>query len=109
MGAVLETYEKLIGQMLKEPNQSPQTTGLSNEDPAPAVTPTPGTAGGAERGASGDVRRDLSYILTKVQELRKHHYREQEQLLQGLHSLRHIQVQRRRLTLEDRQKHIAHI
>ncbi|XP_070848322.1 interferon gamma-like [Chaetodon trifascialis] len=82
MGAVLETYEKLIGQMMKQlPTQSPQTA-RSDMDPASAVTPTAGV----------DVRKELSYILKRVQELRKHRYHEQEKLLQGLQSLRDIKM-----------------
>uniref|UniRef100_A0A8C3G8C8 Interferon gamma n=1 Tax=Cyclopterus lumpus TaxID=8103 RepID=A0A8C3G8C8_CYCLU len=67
MGGVLETYEKLIGQMLKQ-----------------LPTPTPQTAGSNET--------QLSYILKKVQELRKHRYQEQEKLLQELRDLKHIQM-----------------
>ncbi|XP_076578573.1 interferon gamma-like [Chaetodon auriga] len=92
MGGVLETYEKLIGHMMKQlPTQSPQTAS-SNMDPASAVIPTAGTAGGAGTGAGVDVRKELGYILKKVQELRKQRYHEQEKLLQGLQSLRHIQM-----------------
>nr|NP_001347661.1 interferon gamma 1 precursor [Monopterus albus] len=83
MGGVLETYEKLLSHMLKNlPTPSPQTTG-SRELP---VTATPGTAG------SEDVKAQLRYILKRVQDLRKYSYQDQEKLLQGLHSLRHIQM-----------------
>ncbi|XP_039647037.1 interferon gamma-like [Perca fluviatilis] len=81
IGGVLETYEKLIGQMLK---QQP--------------TPTPQTAGSTERPASaGDanVRKGLNYILKKVKELKKHHYKEQEKLLQELKALEHIKLDNR--------------
>ncbi|KAI3366968.1 hypothetical protein L3Q82_009249, partial [Scortum barcoo] len=83
MGGVLETYEKLIGHMLKQlPTPSPQTAGS-------AVT---STGGNAEAGAGGDVREELTYILGNIQELRKHHYKEQDKILQELRRLKHIQV-----------------
>ncbi|XP_041819812.1 interferon gamma-like [Chelmon rostratus] len=92
MGGVLDKYEKLIDQMLKQlPTQSPQTA-RSNEDPASAVIPTAGTAGGAKTGAGGNVRRGLEDILDMVQKLRKRYYQEQEKLLQGLQSLNDIQI-----------------
>lgn len=101
MGGVLDKYEKLIDQMLKQlPTQSPQTA-RSNEDPASAVIPTAGTAGGAKTGAGGNVRRGLEDILDMVQKLRKRYYQEQEKLLQGLQSLNDIQVERHRLTLRE--------
>ncbi|KAK9525962.1 hypothetical protein VZT92_016627 [Zoarces viviparus] len=87
MGGVLETYEKLLGQMLKElPTPTPQTAG-SNKIPAAAVT-----SRGGEVGAGEDVRTELSYILKMVQELKKHRYQEQEKLLQELRALKHIQM-----------------
>ncbi|XP_031715081.1 interferon gamma-like [Anarrhichthys ocellatus] len=87
MGGVLEIYEKLLGQMLKDlPTPTPQTAG-SNEIPAAAVT-----ASGGEVGMGEDVRTELSYILNKVQELRKHRYQEQEKLLHELRALKHIQM-----------------
>ncbi|GLD48210.1 interferon gamma 1 precursor [Lates japonicus] len=93
MGGVLETYEKLIGQMLKElPTPSPQTAGSSNEGLASAITAGPGTASDTRSEAGGDVRMDLNYILTKVQELKRHKYQEQDKLLQRLQALKHIQM-----------------
>jgi len=88
MGGVLETYEKLIGQMLQQ---------------LPAH-PTPQAAESNELPAGGDVRAELSYVLKKVQELRKHRYREQEALLQELRALRHLQVERHPLTLSPRER-----
>nr|AIK66530.1 interferon gamma [Dicentrarchus labrax] len=83
MGAVLETYEKLIDKMLKQlPTSSPQTTG-SNDGPASSVTAAD---------ASGDVRTGLKYILNKIKMLRQHRYREQGVLLQELQTLQHIQM-----------------
>ncbi|XP_028426874.1 interferon gamma [Perca flavescens] len=83
MGSVLETYEKLIGQMLKQqPTPTPQTAG-SNERLASA----------AAGDASDDrIRTGLNYILRKVKELKKHHYKEQEELLQELKGLEHIKL-----------------
>ncbi|XP_035532724.1 interferon gamma-like [Morone saxatilis] len=86
MGGVLETYEKLIGEMLKQlPTPSPQTTG-SNDGPASSVT--------AAADAGGDIRTGLEYILTKIRAL-QHRYREQEMLLKELQALRHIQMDKR--------------
>ncbi|XP_068611628.1 interferon gamma related [Brachionichthys hirsutus] len=83
MGGILETYDKLIGQMLKQlPTSGPQTAGASRAPPA--------DANGA--GAHGDVRTELRYVLKKIQELKKHRYEEQEKLLNGLQALRHIQT-----------------
>lgn len=93
MGSVLETYEKLLSHMLKQlPTPSPQTT-VSRDRPA-SVTAAPGSASVAGSEAGGDVRQGLSDILEMVQKLRKHNYQDLEKLLQGLHSLRHIQVKR---------------
>lgn len=90
MGGVLETYEKLLGQMLNQlPTASPQTAG--NND-APAVTTAATTAG-------EDVRMELNYILKKVTDLRKRRYQEQEKLLQGLKALKNIQVERKTLKI----------
>ncbi|XP_054480731.1 interferon gamma-like [Anoplopoma fimbria] len=79
MGGVLETYEKLFGLMLKQlPTPSPQTAGI-NEHPVQVA-------------AGEDVRTDLNVILHKVQELKKHHYHEQEKLLHNLNALKHIKM-----------------
>uniref|UniRef100_A0A671VRI5 Interferon gamma n=1 Tax=Sparus aurata TaxID=8175 RepID=A0A671VRI5_SPAAU len=71
MGGILESYEKLLGHI-----------------------PTPSTAPPAmvEAGPSGDVRKDLRYILTKVQELKKKSFHEQEMILHGLQDLKHVQM-----------------
>ncbi|XP_060933167.1 interferon gamma-like isoform X2 [Limanda limanda] len=60
MGGVLETYEKLLGQMLE-----------ACDDAA---------------------RADLSYILKKIQMLKRSSYQEQSKLLQGLHDLGNVQM-----------------
>uniref|UniRef100_A0A3Q2UXK2 Uncharacterized LOC102303515 n=1 Tax=Haplochromis burtoni TaxID=8153 RepID=A0A3Q2UXK2_HAPBU len=74
MGGVLESYEKLLGHMLKQlPTPSPQIA-VSNAQPG------------------RDVRSELNYILKKVQELKKRRYHEQEKLLQGLQTLRDIKM-----------------
>lgn len=105
MGGVLETYEKLIGHMLNElPTPSPETAG-SQGGPAAAIPAAPGTASDDGSQAGRTVREDLNYILKKVQELRRHHYQEQDKLLKELQTLGHIQVERRTLTLrEEREK-----
>nr|XP_019964836.1 PREDICTED: uncharacterized protein LOC109644000 [Paralichthys olivaceus]B3IXK1.1 RecName: Full=Interferon gamma; Flags: Precursor [Paralichthys olivaceus]BAG50577.1 interferon gamma [Paralichthys olivaceus] len=79
MGGVLETYEKLIGQMLEQlPNTTPPTAGSREglNSAAPEVS----------------VRTDLNYILKKVQELRTNRFKEQSKLLQGLHDLGDIKM-----------------
>lgn len=99
MGGVLETYEKLLSQMLKQlPTPSPQTAG--SDRPA-SVTSAPGAASVAGLDAGQDVRTGLSNILEMVQYLRKHNYQDLEKLMQGLHSLKHIQVKKCRFTLNN--------
>lgn len=94
MGSVLETYEELLSQMLKKlPTPSPQTIG-SKDRPHSSITVAPGAASVVTPGAGADISEGLSDILEMVQKLRKHHYQDQEKLLQGLSSLRHIQVKR---------------
>lgn len=95
MGGVLEAYEKLLGEMLKQlPTPSPQVAG-NNQLPASAVTPAAGTASNGEVAAGGDLRKQLSYLLKKVTDLRKHRYNEQEKVLQGLRDLKDIQMDNR--------------
>nr|QEL53695.1 interferon gamma [Trachinotus ovatus] len=82
LGGVLEAYEKLLDQMLKElPSPGTQTA---------TAAPIPADKAGLEVGE--DVRTQLTYILEKVQDLRKHHYQEQDNILQKLHALKHIQM-----------------
>lgn len=80
MGGVLEMYDKLIDRML---GQLPT--------PSPETTMTGGTKG-ANSDNAAPVRKQLSYLLKKVKELRRHHYQEQNQLLHDLHKLDKIQV-----------------
>ncbi|XP_029969372.1 interferon gamma-like [Salarias fasciatus] len=80
MGGVLEAYERLLGQMLKQ---------LPTPGPALQATPSGVTTSSA---GGDDVRKDLSYILEKVQQLKKARYKQLEELLPGLHSLQHIQM-----------------
>ncbi|XP_029350896.1 interferon gamma [Echeneis naucrates] len=77
LGGVFEVYEKLFERMLQElPTPGPETA----------------TAGGAGPETGNNVRSQLTYILEKVQELRKHNYQQQNKLLQRLHELKHIQM-----------------
>ncbi|XP_035468649.2 interferon gamma [Scophthalmus maximus] len=86
MVGVLETYEKLIGQMLTHlPTPNPPTTGIH-------VRLGAATAAATAPGAGGEVGKELNFILKKVQELRKHRYQEQSELLQGLEALGKIQM-----------------
>ncbi|CAK6974549.1 interferon gamma-like [Scomber scombrus] len=91
MGAVLDTYKKLIEHMMKQV-PSPHIAGTqvpSASAVAPAVpTAAPGTASNAE---AGGLRKELDYILTKIKFL-KRHYNEQETLLHGLQKLRDIKM-----------------
>ncbi|XP_032360997.1 interferon gamma [Etheostoma spectabile] len=90
MGGILDTYEKLIGQMLKQqPTPAPQTAG-SNERLTPANPPA-----GAGTASDGSVRWGLNYILQRVQALRKNYYQEQKTLLQKLKALDEIQLNNR--------------
>uniref|UniRef100_A0A3Q3W7L6 Interferon gamma n=1 Tax=Mola mola TaxID=94237 RepID=A0A3Q3W7L6_MOLML len=73
MSSVLDMYEKMFGHMLKQ-------------------LPTPSSASDAPTGAGEDVRKQLTYILKKVQDLKRHHYQKQDQFLQKLYSVRHIQI-----------------
>ncbi|KAK1906137.1 Interferon gamma [Dissostichus eleginoides] len=74
MRGVLETYETLINQMLKElPTPLPQTTGSKG--------------GVGEGGAGEDVRTELNYILKMVLKLKTSHYKEQDNLLSSLNKL----------------------
>ncbi|XP_030576445.1 interferon gamma-like [Archocentrus centrarchus] len=92
MGGVLDSYEKLFGHMLKQlPTPSPQIAG-SNAQPGSAVTAASSDPSNAGSAAGRDVRSQLKYILRKVQELKRHRYQEQEKLLQGLQTLRHIKM-----------------
>lgn len=96
MSGMLEMYEQLIGRMLKQlPTPSPKTAASAGRGAAAA---TAAAASDAAMGAGGDVRKQLSYILKKVQDLRKHHYHEQNQFLEGLQALRHIPVEALRMT-----------
>lgn len=85
-------YEKLIKHMLSDlPTPTPQTS-MDQQRLSLAITPGVGT--NAEAGAEDHVRVELNYLLEKVQELKEKHYKEQETLLQELHSLKRIQVQK---------------
>ncbi|CAJ1054643.1 interferon gamma 1 [Xyrichtys novacula] len=86
MAGVLETYEKLLGHMMKQPHtSSPVTAGGDVQQNA-------GTAVGAETELKKDIRKKLESIVTKVKDLREHQFQEQEKLLHRLQSLRHIKM-----------------
>lgn len=84
MHGVLETYEELIGRMLSQlPTATPPLASsgtTSNHD----------SGGGAQ--VKADVRSKLTYVLGKIQYLKRHRYQEQEKLLLSLQSLKSIQV-----------------
>ncbi|KAM9771914.1 interferon gamma [Syngnathus typhle] len=68
MSAVLQTYEKLLGHMLKEP-------------PGPPASDS-----------GDDARVGLNYLLKCVRDLRKYRYQEQDKVLSGLSELQHLQM-----------------
>uniref|UniRef100_A0A3P8U4H3 Interferon gamma n=1 Tax=Amphiprion percula TaxID=161767 RepID=A0A3P8U4H3_AMPPE len=81
MSGILETYEKLFGQMLRQ---------LPTSTPPTADSTTPSTGTGLQPGQS--VRSNLTYMLGKIKELKKGYFQEEEKLLHELHGLRRIQV-----------------
>uniref|UniRef100_A0A3B3DYS8 Interferon gamma n=1 Tax=Oryzias melastigma TaxID=30732 RepID=A0A3B3DYS8_ORYME len=87
MHGVLETYEELIGRMLSQlPTATPPLASsgtTSNHD----------SGGGAQ--VKADVRSKLTYVLGKIQYLKRHRYQEQEKLLLSLQSLKSIQMSNR--------------
>uniref|UniRef100_A0A3Q4AT56 Interferon gamma n=1 Tax=Mola mola TaxID=94237 RepID=A0A3Q4AT56_MOLML len=87
MSSVLDMYEKMFGHMLKQlPTPSPKLAASTGRQAAA------GSASDAPTGAGEDVRKQLTYILKKVQDLKRHHYQKQDQFLQKLYSVRHIQI-----------------
>lgn len=80
MGGVLQMYDKLIERMLGQlPTPSPDTT----------------VSGGTKGAFSDDaapVKKNLTYLLKKVKELRKHHYQEQNEILHDLQKLDEVKV-----------------
>ncbi|KAM7378543.1 hypothetical protein PAMA_013443 [Pampus argenteus] len=86
MGAVLETYEKLFGHMLKElPTSSLQTAETRElHSSTSGVTP----AAGKE---VNDVEKGLNYLLKKVEELKKK-YTDEITFLKKLQGIRHIKM-----------------
>lgn len=95
MSSVLDMYEKMFGHMLKQlPTPSPKLAASTGHQAAA------GSASDAPMGAGEDVRKQLTYILKKVQDLKRHHYQKQDQFLQKLYSVRHIQVERPKVHLK---------
>ncbi|XP_051807572.1 interferon gamma-like [Acanthochromis polyacanthus] len=83
MSGVLETYEKLFGQML---NQLPTSTPPT----ADSTPPSTGTRTRLQPGQS--VRSNLNYVLGMIKEIKKGYFQEEEKLLDELRDLRHIQI-----------------
>ncbi|XP_028255738.1 interferon gamma isoform X2 [Parambassis ranga] len=90
LGGVLDTYEKLIGQMLEQlPTPSPQTEMAQSR--GQAASPASGARlSSAGTDPSGDVRTKLTYILGRVRKLKTSGFQEQERLLQRLQDLQEI-------------------
>ncbi|XP_061523506.1 interferon gamma-like [Phycodurus eques] len=87
MSAVLQTYEELLRNMLKQlSDPTAWTTG------ATATSGTGTGAGDPDPVPSVDARAELSYLLRRVQDLRKYRYQAQEKVLDGLRKLQHIQM-----------------
>lgn len=79
MSAILQTYDKILNQMLDQlPTPGPSTAQTSGDQGAAA-----GTA---------ELRSQLNYILKKITNLRTQHYNKPEQLLKKLQPLREVQV-----------------
>lgn len=75
MSAILQTYDKILNQMLKE-----------------LPTPGPTTAQSSGDKGTAELRSQLNYILKKITNLRIQHYNKPEQLLKMLQPLREVQV-----------------
>lgn len=95
LGGVLDTYEKLIGQMLEQlPTPSPQTETAHSR--GQAASPASGAGpSSAATDPHADVRTKLTYILERVKKLKTSGFQEQERLLQRLQGLQEIKVQTR--------------
>lgn len=79
MSAILQTYDKILNQMLKQlPTPSPTTAQTSGDKGAAADTTK--------------LRTQLNYILEKITTLRRLHYNKPEQLLKKLQPLTEVQV-----------------
>ncbi|XP_077400052.1 interferon gamma [Vanacampus margaritifer] len=79
MSAVLQTYEELLGRMLKRL-------------PGPTV-PTPvDHSADCDPGSNMAARAHLYYLLKRVQDLRKRRYQSQDKLLDWLHKIRDLQM-----------------
>uniref|UniRef100_A0A673A1D6 Interferon gamma-like n=1 Tax=Sphaeramia orbicularis TaxID=375764 RepID=A0A673A1D6_9TELE len=90
IGGVLEKYEELIGHMLSElPTPRPQTA-TDQQHLTSAFTPGVGT--NTEAGVGDNVRVELKYLLSKIKELKRHHYEEEGKVAKELFSLKKIQM-----------------
>lgn len=84
MAGVLEAYEKLLVHMLKGlPTPSPQSA-ISQDKASDTSTAGPS--------ASADVRSNLTKVLQKIKELKRHRYQEQVKVLHELQDLKHIEM-----------------
>lgn len=79
MSAILQTYDKILNQMLK---QLPT--------PGPTTAQTPGEKGAAA--GTAELKSQLKYILKKITNLRTQRYNKSDQLLTKLQPLREVQV-----------------
>ncbi|XP_047431505.1 interferon gamma-like [Mugil cephalus] len=88
LGAVLETYEELIGVMLKQlDTPSPQTANSTNGGTKDGAADS--TAGS---GANDHIKDKLNIILKYIRELRQLRYHEQGELMQKLRDLQKIKM-----------------
>ncbi|KAK5849409.1 hypothetical protein PBY51_009054 [Eleginops maclovinus] len=86
MRGVLDAYDSLFNQMLKElPTPIPHTTGSNN---LPAVA-------GGEGGEGKDVRTGLNVLHKMVKDLIKNGYQKHEQLLKSLKNIHHLKMDNR--------------
>lgn len=106
MGAVLDTYEKLIEHMKKQVSNPhiAATQEHSASSVAPAVpTVAPGTDSNADAGAmakESGLKKELGFLLTKITQLKKT-YKEEEKFLHSLKKLRDIKVERHTVRLRE--------
>uniref|UniRef100_A0A3B5B7W8 Interferon gamma 1 n=1 Tax=Stegastes partitus TaxID=144197 RepID=A0A3B5B7W8_9TELE len=81
MGVVLNTYEKLLGHMLKQ---------LPTAAPPSADSTTAGA--GSAAGLQPDAKANLTYILDQIHVLKEKRFHEETKFLKQLHDLKPIEV-----------------
>ncbi|KAM8883208.1 interferon gamma [Synchiropus picturatus] len=89
LGGIMETYEELITQMIKQlPTTGPKTEDHST--PPPSSVPVPQAQ--VAKSDIDNIRGQLHYILTKIQDLRKNVFAEQDKILHKVYTIKPIQM-----------------